>query len=232
MSNMWKVAACLGFVLVALSACCLADSMSTRSESTPPDTRAQTEDKLVRAEDFGTGIDLRDVSHSSELPTPISLQLATDDTRGFLRVVTFVDDNGEKIELVVRADSHRNLILGPDNFPWVEPVPEERLHSNYSTSLGISLGASDAEVVANYGKANRRAYQQWPDIEFLDYESELEDSLVSILSFTLWRNKVVRIDSILYDPALMDEWSKSGRFYRDGQLVDPKAESSGEPETR
>jgi len=57
MSNMWKVAACLGFVLVALSACYLAGGRGAeQTESMATDTKIPTEDKLVMAEDFGLGI--------------------------------------------------------------------------------------------------------------------------------------------------------------------------------
>jgi len=54
MSNLWKAVTCLGLVILALSARCLASDMGTRP--TPPGTKAPFEDELVLAEDFGLGI--------------------------------------------------------------------------------------------------------------------------------------------------------------------------------
>jgi hypothetical protein len=192
--------AALAFILSVLICCCVSCRKAETSNQSASEISAPGIAMLPigadSVEDFGTGLDLRSISYSSKLSLPPGMALYSDNTFGTIRSIQLKNiKTGESISLGLKAEgiSFLSICL---HFPnGGEQTLKNAALSYYSTSLGIKLGASVAEVTAKYGKSKPRPYMNMPEAELLEYKNDLGDGSESTLAFIFKKGVLTSIES-------------------------------------
>jgi hypothetical protein len=208
----WRFLVRLGFILtlflVVLLFCCSSCRKPQTSGETKEDLRVLDVPLLPTAakavEDFGTGIDISKLSYASEITPPAEWKVTSEGKLHGVRNV-FLENrtNGIGVSLALRPNGYRSLNIsrGPSTSGKVDAAL-----TSYKTNLGISIGATLADVTAKHGKSPLHTFPKSDGYAFVRYKGNPGGSYLSLLILGFKDSVLDSMASAYYDPAEVERW--------------------------